>query len=291
MLLADKHDLQQRLKLQILQIEEKELNHYTTNANTLGTQAALLAGFAFTSLIEAPWYEMLESNEKWRVAVCVCTALMGLLFEVMAVLRSVQLAILAPKLALRGPDGSMTRAVLVMRREERRMHWYFYAGLFFFWIAITFILWTMFPWEIALPATFLLLAVLLWLCYEANVLDQELRLPPRAAGVANLWDSSEQPSPSLRRATTAAPLSRAAPPGYADGLGLQLEGIRPSPRLGDELSARRLIAESARPTAGAATPRGAASFPATHQRRGSWPFVHGRAPAARGTTSATTATG
>ena len=38
MLLADKHDLQQRLKVKILQIEEKELNHYTNNANTLGTQ-------------------------------------------------------------------------------------------------------------------------------------------------------------------------------------------------------------------------------------------------------------
>ena len=88
MLLADKLDLQNKLKLNMLQvartcclfaevhrdssrlscrsitrrptalasqIEERELNYYTQNALTVGTQAALLAGFAFTGIIEAPW--------------------------------------------------------------------------------------------------------------------------------------------------------------------------------------------------------------------------------------------
>ena len=32
------------------QIEERELNYYTNNALTVGTQAALLAGFAFTGI-------------------------------------------------------------------------------------------------------------------------------------------------------------------------------------------------------------------------------------------------
>ena len=44
MLLADKHNLQQELKLNLLHIEEKELNYYTQNCYTVGTQAALFQG-------------------------------------------------------------------------------------------------------------------------------------------------------------------------------------------------------------------------------------------------------
>lgn len=40
MLLADKHDLQQQLKLSLLHIEEKELHFYTQNCYTVGTQAS-----------------------------------------------------------------------------------------------------------------------------------------------------------------------------------------------------------------------------------------------------------
>ena len=52
MLLADKHNLQNELKLNLLHIEEQELNYYTTNCYTVGTSAALLAGFAFAGLME-----------------------------------------------------------------------------------------------------------------------------------------------------------------------------------------------------------------------------------------------
>ena len=53
MLLADKHNLQQELKLNLLHIEEKELNYYTQNCYTVGTQAALIAGFVFSAIVEA----------------------------------------------------------------------------------------------------------------------------------------------------------------------------------------------------------------------------------------------
>ena len=52
MLLADKRDLQNQLKLSVLRIDEKELDLYTTNCNTVCVEASLLAGFAFTALIE-----------------------------------------------------------------------------------------------------------------------------------------------------------------------------------------------------------------------------------------------
>ena len=64
MLLADKRDLQNQLRLSVLHIEEKELNLYTNNCNTVGTQAALLAGFAFTAIVERSGDEFVEGADR-----------------------------------------------------------------------------------------------------------------------------------------------------------------------------------------------------------------------------------
>ena len=143
MLLADKLDIQQRLKLNMLQIEERELNFYTQNCNTIGTQAALLAGFAFTGIVEAPWDYLQDSTENHGPGLSVpisvglkiatmTSILLGMLFEMLCVVKSVQVSILGPGLAIRGPEGSMARALTVMRVELDRMHWQFYFGVFFY---------------------------------------------------------------------------------------------------------------------------------------------------------------
>ena len=46
MLYADKRALETNLKVNLLAIREKELIYYAQNCNAIGTQAALLAGFA-----------------------------------------------------------------------------------------------------------------------------------------------------------------------------------------------------------------------------------------------------
>ena len=63
MLLADKRDLQNSLKLSLIQIEEKELNYYTNNCMTIGTQAAMLTGFAFAALVEVKLDDYLRLAE------------------------------------------------------------------------------------------------------------------------------------------------------------------------------------------------------------------------------------
>merc|ERR1712185_61096 len=106
---------------------------------TVGTQAALLAGFAFTGVIEAPWDYLEELDvPEYLTALCVCSTLFGMLFQILAIVKSVQISILGPGLALRGSEGSMTRALSVMRHEQRRLHWQFYIGIFFFHMATGF---------------------------------------------------------------------------------------------------------------------------------------------------------
>merc|ERR1719453_1118547 len=117
-----------------------------------------------------------------------------MVFQVMATLKSVQLAILGPKLALRGPDGSMKRAVLAMRQQEKIMHWYFYAGLCFFGSASIFTVWAMFPWEIACAASIVLGIGSVWMVFDSIWVSDALLLPVgRAAGVQNLWTENSDP--------------------------------------------------------------------------------------------------
>ena len=160
MLLADKRDLQNSLKVSLLQIEEKELNFYTNNCMTVGTQAALLAGFGFAAIIESNVAVSLASEQfdqeldpgeaiaLWaRVVLQVlwflCTVV-AMILEIFALVKAMQLSILGPGLALRGPEGSMTRALAVMRIEYKRVHTLFYGGLWSFLISVALYAWATF---------------------------------------------------------------------------------------------------------------------------------------------------
>ena len=95
-------------QVSLLKIREKELQFYTQNCIAIGTQAALLSGFAYNGIIQVDIPE--ESSDVLKALyLCVTTAAMG--FELIAVLNSTLCSMLGPGLALRGPDGSMHRAV------------------------------------------------------------------------------------------------------------------------------------------------------------------------------------
>ena len=153
----------------------------------------MLAGFAFTGIIEAPWEYILSDSPLFVGVLIACFTILAMVFEIMAVVKSVQLSILGPKLALRGADGSMTRAVLVMRREERKMHWHFYGGLVFFYATIIAIVWAMLPWQIALAGTVLMTAGLLYTVIEFRDVNKSLYLPllKTSYGASNLWSADE----------------------------------------------------------------------------------------------------
>ena len=66
MLAADKLLLQSRMKQSALTLRQKELQLFIDNYNAIGTQAALLAGFALTSLAEFNVPD--DSNKFWRAS-------------------------------------------------------------------------------------------------------------------------------------------------------------------------------------------------------------------------------
>ena len=114
MLYADKRALQTDLKVQLLEIREKELNLYTSNTLTIGMQSAFFAGFSSTALMTSvPRTPLLLHFAYLLFTVA------GLGLQLGVMVSTALLAMAGPGLALRGPDGSMNVAVDQMISEYR----------------------------------------------------------------------------------------------------------------------------------------------------------------------------
>jgi hypothetical protein len=209
MLVADKNALRTNLKVNLLRIRERELNFYTNNCLSISTQAALLAGFAWYGLTEVPFTE--NTNDVVQTTYLVMTTcIMGL--EMLTVVNATLCAILGPGLALRGPDGSMHKAVDGMMTHYRFTFACFSLGLLCFQFSALLYSWMQFSWG-APPA--------------------ELDAPRlRARGSSRLNACSLAPSrarrPATARALASNPASRRAL--FADDDPARRLGARDVPR-------------------------------------------------------------
>jgi len=154
MLYADKRALETNLQVSLLKIREKELAFYTQNCIAIGTQAALLSGFAYNGIIQV---DIPSEAADWlkTLYLVVTTAAMG--FELIAVLNSTLCSMLGPGLALRGPDGSMHRAVDGLMLEYRLTFLFFTMGLVAFHVSALLFAWLEFSWPVALAMTLALI--------------------------------------------------------------------------------------------------------------------------------------
>lgn len=110
MLYADKAALENRTKVKLLAIRERELTLYTNNCRTVGTVSALMAGIAYSALIYTKMAYFQESSVIQQFFyISGLTVCMGL--SLRNVLGTTLLTMLGPGKALRGPDGSMHSAV------------------------------------------------------------------------------------------------------------------------------------------------------------------------------------
>lgn len=161
MLYADKNDLQRQLKLNLLKIEERELIYFTDNCYNIGTQAALLAGFSFSALMQAS--AIAGTMNKGIQGAWASITVLAMVFEIMALVKATQLAITGPGLALRGPEGSMTHAISVMRIEYRKIGQLFYAGLAFTLMSTAIYSLTIFEPEVTSAVVGLITICMCWL--------------------------------------------------------------------------------------------------------------------------------
>ena len=143
MLFADKRALQTNLKVGLLEIREKELNFYTTNCSHLGFLASIFAGFASTALMT----HVPRDNKMLHFAYLL-TTLCALGLQLAALVSTTLLAMTAPGLALRGPDGSMSVAIDSMIGEYRKAFFQLLLGLFALHLSVICLFWLQMPtWE------------------------------------------------------------------------------------------------------------------------------------------------
>ena len=113
----------------------------TTNCLAVGTQSALLAGFAYSGLTQVAFPHDAPYFIKLLYMLATTTA-MG--FELIAVMNTTLLSMVGPGLALRGPDGSMHPAVDGMMIEYRLAFYSFFSGLVSFHLSAALFGWMMF---------------------------------------------------------------------------------------------------------------------------------------------------
>jgi hypothetical protein len=138
MLFADKKALERQLEVDLIGIRQKELDHYTHCCLTLSAPAALLAGFAYTALVQV---EIPPGTSRVTEATFYSAVVLAMVCEVAAVVKVTLIALCGPNLALRGPPGSMSAAVDAMRPAFFRGMTYFWVGLFCFHVSAAAIIW------------------------------------------------------------------------------------------------------------------------------------------------------
>ena len=195
---------------------------------TVGTQAALLAGFAFAAVIEVNIQSIgaaEDSSDDFSSAktalqvVWYLTTVAAMVLEIFALVKAMQLSILGPGLALRGPEGSMTRALVIMRTEYQRVHIFFYSGLCAFLASILLYSFAMLT-HVANGALSALICAIIFLAsayslFSYGNLRKQLRLPvqsgiPTVASTQSAAGAMET-RPKLGRVSLRAPFTGTAP--------------------------------------------------------------------------------
>ncbi len=168
MLQADKNNLTTEVTVELLHLRERELQYNTMHCNQIGVASSVLIGLAIQFVVsERPRATCALADESAPPETWVCTPAGAdarhLVFQLLSVsalsaftmvnVTSLLLSVLAPRLALHGPPGSMHRAVDGLHRHRKIVTGIFHAGLAAFFGSAAVYPWMYFPLAIALPTS------------------------------------------------------------------------------------------------------------------------------------------
>ena len=163
MLAADKLLLQSSIRQNSIALKEKEFNLHHGNFNAVGTQAAVLAGFTVTAFIEFDCPP--DTNRATKFAYYV-SSIVSLAANILCVANTTFLSVWGTGLAMRGPDGSMVRAVDGMYQLRRNVFSLFGVGMMALLVTAVFGSWILMAPEAAAAST-LILSYSIYLTWRA----------------------------------------------------------------------------------------------------------------------------
>eukprot|EP00930_Biecheleria_cincta_P074021 TRINITY_DN61258_c0_g1_i1.p2 TRINITY_DN61258_c0_g1~~TRINITY_DN61258_c0_g1_i1.p2 ORF type:complete len:225 (-),score=47.99 TRINITY_DN61258_c0_g1_i1:120-794(-) len=138
MLAADKLELTSSIRKNATDLKGKELELHRGNFEAVGTQAAVLAGFAICMVIK---FDMPDDVHVMLQYAFYLFGFMTLVFNLGAVVMTTCINVLSTGLALRGPDGSMLRSVDGLYTQRIKVFWSFALGIVACCISVIFLAW------------------------------------------------------------------------------------------------------------------------------------------------------
>mmetsp|Transcript_22357 Transcript_22357/g.48928 ORF Transcript_22357/g.48928 Transcript_22357/m.48928 type:complete len:232 (-) Transcript_22357:62-757(-) len=138
MLAADKLLLTSTIRKSATELKGKELELHKTNFDAVGTQAAVLAGFAITGLCE---FHVPEEANVFLTTGFYVFVVITLVANLRCVSMTTCITVMGTGLALRGPDGSMVKAVEGMYNARYTVFLTFGVGITSSLITACFICW------------------------------------------------------------------------------------------------------------------------------------------------------
>ena len=162
MLRAEQAALEQHGKAELLRILDREFEYYKQAYDSVGTQAALMAGFTVTVIVTLETSQLSDTLPDWIKSMyhlCGFTALMALIYTVMAV---TTIVVWGPGLALRGSDpNSMHRAVDGIKAARFEIFTSFFFGVVAFLLMSVCVAWVQMDKEVAGSCTALAVGTLI----------------------------------------------------------------------------------------------------------------------------------
>lgn len=141
MLNAEHVALESRLVQQMVAIRQREMDNLLTRYSAIGTQASLLAGFAVTQLTAlSPSEDTVHDAVEYAFYL---TSLTCVLCSMHVVTCTMYVCNWAPRLALRGPTGSLTRAFEATRSEKQQINIMFTTSVVAFALQTVAAIWVM----------------------------------------------------------------------------------------------------------------------------------------------------
>lgn len=126
MLAADRSVLEVNLRQSAIKLREKELNLYLNTFNAMATQAAVLAGFTTTCIIELT---IPENCPKLPLALLHISGVCSICSNLTCISLATMICVVGSGKALKGKHGSMDDAVNGMARERALIYQTFRIGL------------------------------------------------------------------------------------------------------------------------------------------------------------------
>lgn len=194
MLRATKEQLETELQVSFVEIRKRELDFYTSNCQSLGTQAALLSGFAYGGIsgVHVP----ADRPDALKAVYLVClVCAMGFTFT--AMINSALASMLGPGYALRGPEGSYHHAVEGLMLEYKLVFINLVLGMAAFYLAAFLYVWLSFDWSLSLPLFLFMGLLAVWTFRDAVRVMGQFRLSTGLA-VSGRFNSDGSITPYTR---------------------------------------------------------------------------------------------